>query len=170
MRRLGTLLLAASLALAACTDDDDREAPSVPRATFEIRIANDTFSPLDLQVPPGATVTVYNDDDQMHTVTSQDAPFDFTPGDVGDVFFDTGPFVGQRSFTISDDAEEGTVIPYYCAVHLGAMATPNGTITINSNAPGNDAGGNDGGIPSGGLDGGVAPPQQDAGPEYGPPR
>ena len=58
-----------------------------------------SFSPLDLAVPPGATVTVVTPD-MEHSVTSEAAPEQYTPGAVAGISFDTGVFIGQKSFTI----------------------------------------------------------------------
>ena len=38
------------------------------------------------------------------------------------------------SFTLPNGAADGTVIPYYCMVHLGTMNTPNATITVSASA------------------------------------
>jgi plastocyanin len=173
MRRLSQLLLAASLVFAACGNDLDDQgpaapgtgggAPSVQTQTFELTIANMAFSPVNLEVPPGATVTVVNEDSFVHSVTSEAAAGAFTPGSVDGISFDTGAFTGQKSFVIPSSALDGAVIPYYCSVHLGAMATPTGTITINAGLTGAGTGGG----PSTGLpDGGVAVPQGDGGGVY----
>jgi plastocyanin len=173
MRRLSQTLLAATLVFAACSNDLDDQgtaapgtgggAPSVQSQTYEITIANMAYSPLNLEVPPGATVTVTNQDSFVHSVTSEAAAGDFTPGSVHDISFDTGPFTGQKSFLIPSSALDGAVIPYYCSVHLGAMATPTGTITINASLTGAGAGG---GLSTGLPDGGVAVPQRDGGGVY----
>ena len=103
-------------------------------AGYNITISNLSFSPLNLAVPPGATVTVINRDAMAHTVTSEASAGAYTPGGVGGVSFDTGEFTGQKSFTIPTSAIEGTVIPYYCKVHTSTMSTPTGTITIQASA------------------------------------
>jgi plastocyanin len=103
-------------------------------AGFVITIAGLRFSPVNLAVPPGTTVTVINDDSMLHSVTSEATAGSFTKGSVAGVSFDTGEFTGQRTFTIPATATAGTVIPYYCVVHTSTMATPNGTITIDPNA------------------------------------
>jgi hypothetical protein len=64
-------------------------------------------------------------------VTSERAPDAFVPGSVANVSFDTGAFLaGDRTIVIPPDAAPGTVVPYYCALHKGAMRTPNGEIRI----------------------------------------
>ncbi len=98
--------------------------------SFTITIQNFAFSPSNLAVPAGATVNVVNKDSAPHSVTSESTVGNFTPGGVNGVSFDTGTFTaGTRTFTISQSAPSGTVVPYYCAVHLSAM--PQGTVTIN---------------------------------------
>ena len=97
--------------------------------TYTITIQNFAYSPSNLDVPPGATVTVVNRDTAPHSVTSESAVGNFTPGAVNGVSFDTGNFgAGTRTFAISPSAPSGTVVPYYCAVHLSTM--PQGTVTI----------------------------------------
>jgi plastocyanin len=89
------------------------------------------FEPLILQVAPGAVVTVRSLDLGMaHSVTSQSAPGTFTRGAVAGVSFDTGAFVGTRTFTIPASAPVGTTVPYYCSTHLSTMVTPNGELRI----------------------------------------
>ena len=145
-RSLALLSVAAALgaaSLAACGGGSSKK--NLPPGYY-ITISSMRFSPLNLTVPPGATVTVLNDDSMEHSVTSEAAAGDYTPGAVAGVSFDTGLFVGQRGFTISSTAPEGTVIPYYCRSHTSSMATPNGTITIHAAAtPSQPPGGGGGG-------------------------
>ena len=113
---------------------------------FYIAIRGMAFSPIPLAAPPGATVTVVNQDAMDHSVTSEAASGTFTPGAVGGVQFDTGPFTGQHTFVIPADAVDGTVVPYYCTVHKGAMATPNGSIRVDSTAQPGTAPSSGGGV------------------------
>jgi plastocyanin len=125
--------------------------PAVTGTGFYVSISSMQFSPLDLHVPPGGRVTVINNDSMGHSVTSEAVSGDFTPGaPAGATAFDTGVFTGTGSFTLSSTAVDGTVIPYYCTVHKAAMATPNGTITVDSAAQP-----------------GPAPTQTSTGPGYG---
>lgn len=101
---------------------------------FFITIHGMAFSPLQLAVPPGATVTVVNQDGIPHSVTSEATNDAVTPGAVNGVQFDTGQFTTQQTFTIPANAPQGAVVPYYCTVHRSAMATPNGSIRIDSSA------------------------------------
>ena len=45
------------------------------------------------------------------------------------VGFDTGPFLGTRSFTLPADAPVGTVVPYFCGMYRDAMLDA-GDITV----------------------------------------
>ncbi|WP_242357005.1 MULTISPECIES: plastocyanin/azurin family copper-binding protein [Anaeromyxobacter] len=101
-----------------------------PTAQNEITIKGMAFSPLKLEVAPGATVTVRNLDSMPHSVTSESTAGAFRPGAASGVSFDTGSFTGERTFTIPANAPVGATIPYYCSVHLGTMATPNGEIVV----------------------------------------
>jgi len=101
---------------------------------FYVVIRNMSFSPSQLAVPPGGTVTVLNQDAMPHSVTSETTEGAFTPGAVDGVQFDTGAFTGQRTFTMPANAVEGAVIPYYCTVHTSTMVTPNATIRVDSSA------------------------------------
>jgi plastocyanin len=117
---------------------------------FYIKIQGMAFSPLELSVPPGGTVTVVNDDGFPHTVTSEAAAGNFTLGNVAGVQFDTGQFTGTRTFPIPANAPNGTVIPYFCNVHKSMMVTPTGTIKVDDTAqpgpaPGSGGGGGGGG-------------------------
>jgi plastocyanin len=107
-------------------------APGTPSASGSaITISGLRFSPLDLSVTPGATITVTNNDGMPHSVTSEATPGAYVRGAVGGVSFDTGEFSsGQRTIQIPASAPIGTVIPFYCTSHRGTMATPNGSITI----------------------------------------
>ncbi len=105
-----------------------------PSTGFFISISSFNFSPVNLAAPPGATITVINDDGAPHSVTSENAPETYTPGGVAGVSFDTGAFTGQATFTLPSGIADGTVIPYYCSVHRDMMATKTGTITIQASA------------------------------------
>lgn len=122
---------------------------------FFIVIQGMAFSPSELAVPPGATVTVMNKDATLHSVTSASSPGDFNPGSVGGVQFDTGPFIGgQATFTVPANAANGTVVPYYCTVHKADMVPPNATIRVDNSAQPGPAPGSSGGGGGGGGGGG----------------
>lgn len=102
---------------------------STPAGELVITIQDLTYSPENLIVPPGSTVLVRNLDVEPHSVTSQSAVGDYRRGAVAGVTFDTGTFSGQRSFSLPQDAPSGTVIPYFCTVHLAGMRNQ-GRLTI----------------------------------------
>ena len=98
---------------------------------FVITISGLAYSPVSLSVPPGATITVVNNDNMLHSVTSEASPGAFVRGGVAGISFDTGEFSsGQRTIQIPSTAASGTVVPFYCTAHLSTMATPTGSITI----------------------------------------
>lgn len=101
-----------------------------PPSSFVITIQAMAFSPVRLEVTPGATVTVRNLDGEVHSVTSQSTPGSFRPGSANGVSFDTGLFTGERTFTIPANAPVGATVPFFCSSHLQTMVTPNGEIAI----------------------------------------
>jgi plastocyanin len=145
----------AALALAAgCGSSSNSSAAPAPTPTgsgFFITISGYAFSPANLHVPPGGTVTVVNLDATSHSVTSEAAPNAFTPGSVNGVQFNTGTFTGTKTFVIPSSAATGTAIPYYCIPHTSMMVPQNGTITVDPSAtttttmPGGGGGGGGGG-------------------------
>ncbi len=133
--------LALVMGVAACGGGYSGSGPVTAQSTgggtpaagaYVITISNLAYSPLDLHVPAGATVTVVNKDGMDHSVTSEATSGSYTPGAPSGVApFDTGAFSsGQKTFTLPANTPAGTVIPYYCSVHRQTMATPNGTITV----------------------------------------
>ncbi len=118
--RLGLLLLSGSaLALVSSCGLDTPVPPSGPVITIQ----SFAYSPAELTVDPGATITVQNLDAEPHSVTSESALDQFVPGAVAGVAFDTGPFAsGARTITIPSTAPHGTIVPYYCSVHTSGMA------------------------------------------------
>lgn len=103
---------------------------SPPGSGAAISIRDFAFSPEELDVAPGEVVTVENLDATPHSVTSQAADGRFVPGSVAGVAFDTGVFGrGTASFVVPEGAPRGTVVPYYCSVHLGMMRN-GGRITV----------------------------------------
>lgn len=126
------VVLAGALAV-GCGDDDAPASQGGPPG-FYILVSNSRFSPLELAVPPGRTVTVVNADAMLHSVTSQATAGAFVPGGVSGIAFDTGEFTGTRTFTVPSGAAEGTIVPYYCRTHTSTMGTPNATIVIRASA------------------------------------
>jgi plastocyanin len=95
----------------------------VPPSGPTITIQSFAYAPAELTVDPGATITVQNLDPEPHSVTSESALGQYTPGAVAGVSFDTGAFAaGTRTITIPSSAPHGTVVPYYCSVHTSGMA------------------------------------------------
>jgi plastocyanin len=95
-----------------------------------ITITNFQYSPADLAVKPGTTVTVVNHDADAHSVTSQSTANAFTPGAVAGIHFDTGSFHTTATFSLPATALPGTVIPYFCTVHGTMAGMGTGRITI----------------------------------------
>jgi plastocyanin len=118
----GLAVLAAATLICHCGSSN---APIAPNT---IAISNFQYVPASMSVKPGTTISVTNTDSMQHSVTSESATGAFTPGMVNGVQFDTGAFTSNASFTIPSTATVGTVIPYYCTVHLATMGQ--GQITI----------------------------------------
>ncbi|BDG07299.1 cupredoxin domain-containing protein [Anaeromyxobacter paludicola] len=155
MSRFAAILAGAVFALSGCGGSSGTTANSSPTPTPTpttaagrvIGISGMAFSPLQLQVTPGETVTVQNHDPMEHTVTSEATSGAFVPGAVGGVSFDvTVPPNASATFTIPANAAVGTKLPYYCRIHTSTMATPNGEIDVVATAASTP------------TDGGTAPP------------
>jgi plastocyanin len=87
--------------------------PSTPVATTSVALQNSAFSPANIQVASGATVTFTNNDAISHNVT-------FNNGTVGT----TGDF-SSGSKTLTMPAAVGDY-PFRCTIH-GGMS---GTVTV----------------------------------------
>ncbi|SEM18349.1 cupredoxin domain-containing protein [Streptacidiphilus jiangxiensis] len=83
-------------------------------ATAQIVIDNFAFSPANLTVHAGESITVVNHDSTTHTLTAR-------PGSA----FDTGPVNPGQSATFTAPATPGTY-PYVCTIH----ASMHGTLTV----------------------------------------
>ena len=82
-------------------------------------------------VAPGTVITAKNNDNVNHSVTSESKRGNYKKGSVNGISFDTGIFMlSSPVIIIPDNAPIGTIIPYFCSVHRGNMATPTGYITI----------------------------------------
>ena len=77
-------------------------AQSTPAAT-EVKIDNFSFTPAELKVAVGTTVTWTNGDDIPHTVVAKDGSFKSKVLDTGERF----------SFTFAKPGQFG----YYCSLH-----------------------------------------------------
>jgi plastocyanin len=85
--------------------------PSAPQATDKVTISNNLFTPPDIQVSPGTTVTwTWSQDASTHNVTFNDGigSGDKTSGIFTRTFSSTGTF------------------PYSCTIHPGMT----GTVTV----------------------------------------
>lgn len=113
-RRLLLVIFAGmALTLAACsasstsspTTHSASSSPSTTgRATDSITIHNFAFSPGTITVNPGATVTVTNEDQVVHTLTSSDGGFN------------TGDIAPGQSKTLTAPKSPGTYT-YFCMIH-----------------------------------------------------
>src|SRR4051812_37052019 len=84
-----TTFIAALVACSSSNNNGNNDAGHSDAGSYIITISGGfTFSPANLVVPPGATVTVNNTDSMLHSATSESAPSAFTPGAVGGVSFD----------------------------------------------------------------------------------
>lgn len=100
-RRPQFLLLLVLLLLATACGGSDDDGGQSAAAAATITISNLEFSPQILTVQVGDTVTVENKDDTEHTVTATDKSFD------------TGPFTGTKTFTVSKAGR----FEYLCEIH-----------------------------------------------------
>lgn len=88
-------------------------APSSPAPAAAATITIDNFKYTDVTVPPGAQVTVVNDDSAEHTVTSD------TPG-----AFDV-EVEGTKQATFTAPTQPGSY-PFHCTYH----PSMHGTLTV----------------------------------------
>ncbi|SEK45285.1 cupredoxin domain-containing protein [Streptacidiphilus jiangxiensis] len=103
------------------TPPSSQSAPSTPgppssrpsTAAAQIVIDNFAYSPANLTVHPGESITVVNHDSATHTLTAR-------PGSA----FDTGPINPGKSATFTAPANPGTY-PYVCT-----HASMHGTLTV----------------------------------------
>jgi plastocyanin len=98
-------------------------AQGMTTTTTQVSIQDFFFSPANVSVPAGTTVTWVNEGNVPHTVTSDDGHFDsgvLMPGDSYTVMFE-----GQGTIT------------YHCAIHPSMM----GSVTVGTPAMGAGASG-----------------------------
>lgn len=120
--------------VAACNDSPTRSSNDENDDNYVVTMESASFSPADIEVPVGTTVTWENDSSVEHTVTSG------SDGD-HDGYFDSGMVSPGETYTYTFD-EAGT-FEYYCIPHLDAGMT--GTVTVvngNENEGNGDNGGN----------------------------
>ena len=123
MKPVAAALVLGSL-LGACSGGGDNEQ-GVPDAGETVTIEGIAYSPADLEVDAGTTVTWTNTDDVLHTVTSGRQAEQGVPGvskgkDARpDGVFD-GPLDGQGA-TFEFTFDEPGAYAYYCDVHVGMV-------------------------------------------------
>jgi plastocyanin len=127
-----SILLAALVAAAACSDDNGDGGPG-PGPEGDVIVENNDFDPATLQVAPGTSVVwAWSSGGTTHNVT-----------------FDDGEASGNKS----DGTYERTfptagTFPYHCTIHGSATSGMRGSVTVV--APGTGGGGNGGGGNGGG--------------------
>lgn len=94
-------------------------ASAAPVEGTQIVINKFLYSPVNLKVKPGATVTVMNQDPVAHTVTAQSG--------AGGIAFDSGTINANASGTFTAPTTPGTY-PYICIFH----AQMHGILTVSS--------------------------------------
>ncbi|MFC9324549.1 cupredoxin domain-containing protein [Kitasatospora sp. NPDC057015] len=85
-----------------------------PSTAVTVTIKDFAYSPVSVTVAPGATVTVINQDDTTHTVTS-----------VTDGAFDTGDIAAGKTTTFTAPTQPGEY-RYICSIHTYM----HGTLTV----------------------------------------
>lgn len=96
--RRGLILTALALAFAGLAGTNVALAEEAT-----VKIENFTFTPAELVVKPGTTVTWENADDIPHSVVEKDGKFKSKPLDTGDKF----------TMTFADSGE----VDYFCGFH-----------------------------------------------------
>lgn len=115
--RAVALAAVAAFALVACGGDDGNgdggagsPEPAGDGAAGDITIAGLAFDPSALDVEPGATITVVNDDSTTHTFTADDGSFDEELGS-GD------------SIDVTLEGESGDELGFHCEIHPAMTGT-----------------------------------------------
>ena len=125
MKTVAVALVLGSL-LGSCSGGDDPDGGAEAVATGEtVTIEGIAYSPAELKVPAGTTVTWTNDDDVLHTVTSGRQAEQGVPGvsDGKDARPD-GTFDGEldgAGTTFEFTFDEPGTYAYYCNVHVGMV-------------------------------------------------
>jgi plastocyanin len=111
-RTLTICFAAAALGLAACGGYDQPAASTAPTPASEaaVTIGDNSFTPANLKVSVGETVTFENDGAIAHTVTATDG-----------ADFDSGSIAPGDTFTFTP-TKAGTV-SYVCTFHPGMQGT-----------------------------------------------
>ena len=137
-----SILLAALVAVAACSGDDNGgDGGPGPGPEGDITVENNDFDPSSLEVAPGASVVwAWSSGGVTHNVT-----------------FDDGEQSGNRSSgTYTRTFAAAGSYPYHCTIHGTATSGMRGSVNVvASSAPGGEGnGGGGGGGNGGGGDGG----------------
>ncbi|MGH3521242.1 MAG: cupredoxin domain-containing protein [Mycobacterium sp.] len=108
-RATALALVVFSVLLGACGTPDAKTSPAVPAAVqpaaaVTVVIRNSAFIPASFTVPPGATVTVRNEDQVIHTVTADNRAFN------------TGNVSRGVTSTFTAPTRPGTY-PFHCLFH-----------------------------------------------------
>lgn len=107
LKKVGARLIAVLVVMivvgAAVARSQQQEGSQQQAAATKITIDNFSFTPADVTVPIGTTITWVNHDDVPHTVVSNDKKFKSKALDTDDTF----------SFTFT----QGGTYEYYCSVH-----------------------------------------------------
>jgi plastocyanin len=138
----GSILLAALVAAAACSGDDNGgDGGPGPGPEGDIIVENNDFDPSTLEVAQGASVVwAWSSGGVTHNVT-----------------FDDGEQSGNRSDgTYTRTFGAAGTYPYHCTIHGSATSGMRGSITVTAptGGEGNGGGGNGGGGGYPGGDGG----------------
>jgi plastocyanin len=112
------LAVVAAFALVACGGDDGNgggtgsagPAEGGGGATGEITVSGFAFNPSTLDVQPGDTITVVNDDSTDHTFTADDGSFDeeLAPGD---------------SVEVTLEGNSADEVGFHCEIHPSMTGT-----------------------------------------------
>jgi plastocyanin len=130
-KRVAVALVLVSL-LGACSGGDDAEGDDAAAPGGEtVTIQGIAYSPAELEVEAGTTITWTNEDDVLHTVTSGRQGEQGVPG----VSDDTDPrpdgtFEGQldgKDTTFEFTFDDPGTYAYYCDVHVGMV----GEVVVN---------------------------------------
>ena len=134
MSRLAFFSILGILTLAACSSGDSSNGTTTGASGPTITISNFTFTPDNLVVAAGSTVTVMNTDTTtVHTATSEAAAGLYVKAAAdGGFLFDTNniPTSGSATFTVPAGLPSGLVLPYFCEQHTSMMTNANPTIQI----------------------------------------
>jgi plastocyanin len=111
-RTLTICLAAAALGLAACGGSDEPAASTAPAPSggTAVTIGDNSFTPANLKVSVGDTVTFENDGAIAHTMTAAEG-----------ADFDSGSIAPGDTFTFTP-TKAGTV-SYVCTFHPGMQGT-----------------------------------------------